>query len=203
MKIPQLALSELYKILEVNKVDRSKPCAVAVRGYYLDTMGKPKVNDRAIFDDAIFIVWPDGVARFQANTDPSKYRAKTSSRKGMAVLKTGIYRFGTGKHKGKLAFRQCEPFTVIRDGNPPYEDTGFHAIDLHEAGDFTTSSEGCQTVPKSTWQSFRTFLYGLLDQYENPIAKNDWGEKVRSFDYLLIDETERRAGNLIVSNRYL
>lgn len=203
MKTPQLALSELYKILEINKVDRSKVCVVAVRGYYLDTMGKSKVNDRSIYDDAMFIVWVDGIARFQANTDPSKYRDKTSSRKGMAVLKTGVHRFGKGRHKGKLAFRQCEPFTVIRDGNPPYEDTGFHAIDLHEGGNLGTSSEGCQTIPKSTWQSFRTLLYALLDQYENPIQKNDWGEEVRSFDYLLIDETERRNGNLIVSNRYL
>jgi hypothetical protein len=30
----------------------------------------------------------------------------------MACLKPGIHLFGTGRHRGKLAFRQCEVFTV-------------------------------------------------------------------------------------------
>lgn len=205
MKTPQLDEGKVRQILEANAVSQGKVAVVAIRGYYLDSMGKPGVNDRRIYDDAMFITWPDGIARFQANTDPNGYRKGqgTGSGKGMAMLKPGIHRYGKGKHKGRLAFRQCEVFTVIRDGNLPYEDKGWHAINLHSGGNTSTSSLGCQTLPASTWPTFRQLLYRLLDQCGNPIRKNDRKQSCRSFDYVLIDETERRAGNLIVSRRYL
>lgn len=205
MKTPQLATKEIYEILDANKVDRSKVCILAIRGYYLDSMGTIGNNDRRIYDDAMFVVWPDGIARFQANTDPSGYRSGrgTGSAKGMACLTPGIHLYGTGKHKGRVAFRQCEPFTVMRDGNPPYPHTGFHAINLHSGGIVSTSSEGCQTIPAKTWGTFQPLVYSLLEQYENPIRKNDSREDVRSFDYVLLEETERRKGNFIVSKRYL
>jgi lysozyme len=205
-KTPRLQESKIRKILETNGVDQSKVCAVAIRGYFLDTMGKPGVNDRRIYDDAQFICWPDGFAAFQANTDPNGYRKGhgTGSKKGMAMLKTGIHIFGTGKHKGRLAFRQCEKFTVIRDGNPPYEHFGYHAINWHSGGNYSTSSLGCQTNPKNIFiNTLRPLVYSLLETYKNPYKNNDWGQKVRSLNYVLIDETERRKGNLLVSTRYL
>lgn len=205
MRTPQLSASELREIVAVNGADSSKVNLIAIRGYYLNSMGVPGRNDRRIYDDAIFIVHPNGVERFQANTDPNGYREGygTGSKKGMAMLKTGIHRFGKGLHKGRKAFRQCERFTVIRDGNPPYEDCGYHAINLHSGGYRSTSSLGCQTIPKKTWPRFKSTLYSLLDEYKNPIRKNDWGQRVRSFDYILIDETERLKGNLVASKRYL
>lgn len=205
MKTPRLPEEEIRSILKANGIPEDEVAMLAIRGYFLDSMGAPKENDRRIYDDAIFVVWPDGVARYQANTDPNGYRkgSGTGASKGMAMLKTGIHIFGKGLHKGALAFRQCEPFTVIRDGNPPYEDTGFHAINLHSGGHSSTSSLGCQTLPASTWQEFRSLVYGLLDRYGNPFRKNDWGESVRSFNYVLLDETERRKGNVIASRRYL
>jgi hypothetical protein len=205
MKTPQLTTKEVYEILDSNNVKHDKVCVLAIRGYYLDSMGKKTLNDRGIYDDAMFVVWPDGIARFQGNTDPSGYRkgSGTGASKGMAVLKSGIWLYGTGKHKGRVAFRQCEPFTVIRDGLKPYEDTGFHAINLHSGGSVSTSSLGCQTVPVETWLTFKTLVYSLLEQYQNPIRKNDNGQNVRSFDYVLLEETERRKGNFVVSKRYL
>lgn len=205
MRTPQLDETKVRAILEVNGVNQDKVSVVAIRGYYLDSMGKPGKNDRRIYDDAMFVTWPDGIARFQANTDPNGYRKGhgTGSSKGMAMLKPGIHRYGKGKHRGRLAFRQCEVFTVIRDGSPPYEDKGWHAINLHSGGRVSTSSLGCQTLPAQTWQTFRQLVYRLLDQYLNPIRKNDWKQSCRSFDYVLIDEMERRAGDLIVSRRYL
>ena len=204
MKTPQLSEASLRDILEDNNVDQSKVCVLAVRGYYLDSMGKPGANDRRIYDDAMFIIWPDGVARFQANTDPNGWRKGrgTGSQKGMAMLKTGIHRYGKGKHRNYAAFRQAERFTVTRDGITPYDDLGWHAINLHSGGNTSTSSLGCQTVPKSTWNTFRTILYDLIESYGNPMGHTDHG-KARVFDYVLIDETERRKGNLIVSHRYL
>lgn len=205
MNTPRLPESVCRQTLEANGIDLSKVAVLAVRGYYLDSMGRPAQNDRMIYDDAMFIVWPDGYAAFQANTDPNGYRAGhgTGSEKGMAMLKPGIHLFGKGYHRDYPAFRQCEKFTVIRDGNPPYEDCGYHGINLHRGGINSTSSLGCQTVPASSWESFRTILYRLLDEYDNPAIPNDRGQIVDSFPYVLIDETERRAGNLIVSRRYL
>ena len=153
----------------------------------------------------MFIVTPDGIMAYQANTDPNGYRKGygKGKHKGMAMLKEGIHLYGTGLHKGRLAFIQTENFTVIRDGNPPYEDCGQHYIHLHDGGYTSTSSLGCQTIPKGTWGEFRPLLYSLLDRFKNPFRKNARGERVRSFPYVLISETSRRAGNLVVSQRYL
>ena len=196
--------SAIRAIVDANGADSKKVCVVAVRGYYLDSMGKKGKNDRRIYDDAMFIVHPNGIERFQANTDPNGYRAGkgTGSRKGMATLKPGIHRFGKGSHKGVQAFRQCEKFTVTRDGNPPYDHLDYHAINLHSGGYTSTSSLGCQTIPKANWPRFKATLYPLLSEYKNPLRKNDWGQKVRSFDYILIPEVELRKGNLKISNRY-
>ncbi len=205
MKTPRLTEEPVRAVLSANGVDQSKLAVLAVRGYYLDSMGRRGRNDRRIWDDAMFIVSPRGVMGFQANTDPNGWRKGrgTGRHKGMAMLKTGIHRYGTGRHRGRLAFRQCERFTVVRDGNPPYADTGWHAINLHSGGHRSTSSLGCQTLPASTWPQFRRLVYELLDEFRNPLRNNDWQQKVRSFDYVLIDETERRKGNLVVSTRYL
>lgn len=204
-KTPQLKEGHIRAVLAANGVDESKVAVVAVRGYYLDSMGEVGKNDRRLWDDAMFIVWPDGYAAFQANTDPNGYRKGrgTGSGKGMAMLKTGIHLFGKGLHKGYQAFRQCEKFTVIRDGDPPYEDVGYFGINLHRGGVNSTSSLGCQTLPASIWPTFKELLYRLLDTYENPKRDNDRGQNVRCFPYVLIDETARRAGDLVVSSRYL
>lgn len=201
---PQLPIDDVRSILEANGVDQRRVAVVAIRGYYLDSMGARGRNDRRIYDDAQFVVWPDGVARYQANTDPNGYRKGrgTGRDKGMAMLATGIHIYGTGLHRKRLAFRQCEKFTVIRDGDPPYRDTGWHGINWHSGGLTSTSSLGCQTNKPADFQALRSLLYGLLDQWGNPKRRNDRGERVRSFPYLLIDETERREGNLVVSQRY-
>lgn len=205
MKTPQLDEKKIWQILDANKVPRDQVCILAIRGYYLDSMGVVGENDRGIYDDAMFVVWPDGIARYQANTDPNGFRkgSGTGSNKGMAMLKSGIHRFGTGKHKRTVAFRQCEPFTVTRDGNPPYDHTGWHAIDLHSGGYSSPSSLGCQTLPAQTWAEFRSQVYSLLERYKNPIRKNDRDQSVRSFDYILIDEKKVKQGDLTVSSRYL
>lgn len=203
MKTPRLDETKVREILTANGVDQTKLAVVAVRGYYLDSMGAVGKNDRRIYDDAQFIVAPGICAAFQANTDPNGYRKATKTRKGMAVLDTGIHIYGTGKHKGRLAFRGCEKFTVIRDGDPPTRDLGFHAINWHDGGYNSTSSLGCQTNAPDVWRILRPLVYQLLEACKNPKRKNDWGQLVRSFPYLLIDETERRAGRLVVSKRYL
>jgi len=202
---PAISQAEVVRILSANGIDLSKVAVLAIRGYYLDSMGKPRVNDRMIYDDAMVVYSPRGIMAYQANTDPNGYRKGngTGAEKGMASLVPGIHLFGTGPHKGRESFRQCEKFTVLRDGDPPYLDTGWHAIDLHAGGTVSTSSLGCQTIPAAAWPEFKSLVYGLLEEFKNPKRKNDLGQSVRSFPYVLIEEAARRAGNLVVSRRYL
>ena len=54
---------------------------LAVRGYYTNSLGEKGVNDRNLYDDAIFVIEPSGVHNFNGNTDPSRFR------KGIAKLK--------------------------------------------------------------------------------------------------------------------
>lgn len=205
MKTPQIKEDEVRDILRQNGVNEDSVSILAIRGYYLDSMGKVGRNDRRVYDDAMIIVSPDGISSYQANTDPNGWRrgSGTGTNKGMASLASGIHLFGIGKHKGKPAFRQCEPFTVIRDGNPPYRHIGMHAINLHSGGYTSTSSLGCQTIPKSEWNRFRKEMYALLKKFNNPKRKNDWGELVHCFPYVLLEEVDRRRENVVVSSRYL
>lgn len=204
-RTPRLNEESVRAILTANNVSQDHLAVVAVRGYYLDSMGREGENDRRIWDDAMFVVTPRGCMSYQANTDPNGYRKGYGfgSKKGMACLKEGIHLYGTGLHKGRKAFRQCEPFTVIRDGNPPYSHKGYHAINLHSGGYNSTSSLGCQTLPKSTWPEFRDLVYRGLSEFDNPRKKNDWKQNVRCFPYVLIHEKDRANGDLVVSRRYL
>jgi hypothetical protein len=228
---PQIDPAEVFAIIKANKVprDRYGVVAVAIRGFHL-ALGKDKgKDDRDVFDDLIALVFPDGnggdrVLLYNANTNPAGWKH------GRATLCTGIHIFGIGPHnvsKGPSrmypAYRQCEVFTVTRDGQGG-RFSGFFGIDLHKAhgwfGSFgKVDSLGCQTIPTESgplgWASFKPTLDGLLVEHENELAWNDLGlwaiadgadrakvKKVPSFPYVLIEETERRKGNLVVSKRY-
>lgn len=141
----------------------------AVRGYWPKTMGPTPGNDPGVYDDAIFFATADGsVFRAeQANTDPSRYGWNAGASKPMAVLNTGIWHFRRGAHKNKTpAFRQMTSdeakllgapnngyFSVTRTyaiGDPRnYQQAGYYAINIHPGGINGTSSEGCQTFPRS------------------------------------------------------
>ena len=153
---------------------------LGVRGYYRDSMGKPGVNDRGIYDDAIFVVGPETFVAFNANTDPSVCR------KGIASLVPGWYPYKPGNHGitrpggGYPAFRPAtkgEELPVKRDGDPnvPSGRPGV-AINIHRGSRNSTSSEGCQTIHPDQWDTFhslvslelkkaglKTFWYGLTD----------------------------------------
>lgn len=140
--------------------------AFAVRAYYRDTMGKPGVNDRGIYDDAIFIVGPETFAAFNANTDPSRFLA------GIASLLPGVHWYRPGNHGisrpggGYPAFRPAtkgEALPVKRDGESaiPSKRPGI-AINIHRGGINGTSSEGCQTIPPRQWDAFHALLTDQL-----------------------------------------
>lgn len=137
---------------------------VGVRGYYRDGLGAKGTNDRGIYDDALFLISPNRISAFNANTDPSRVRKGkgTGAGKGMARLKAGLYRaHQLGQHRAgtpgahQALVQRAGEVTVIRDGvDGDYEETGYFGINIHRGGVTTTSSEGCQTVPPDQWPVF-------------------------------------------------
>lgn len=136
---------------------------LGVRGYYLDSMGKPGVNDIGSYDDALFLTSPSCHLAFNANVDPS------ISRDGIATLQPGLWRFSMSIH-GKSrppalqypCLEQCQPVTVRRYyGTVSKLDTGMFAIQVHRGGYNVTSSEGCQTVYPDQYDSF---IHTVADQ---------------------------------------
>jgi len=147
------------RLRELGLDPESELMVYIVRGYYRDSMGKAGVNDRGIYDDAIFLVGPSHFSSYNGNSDPSGYRKGhgTGASKGVARLKPGVYyAHQLGLHKGEYTalVQRAGPVTVIRDGDPDYEETGFFGINIHRGRDGSTSSLGCQTIPPSQWFSF-------------------------------------------------
>jgi len=140
------------------------PCIVGMRGYFKDEMGRKAVNDRGIYDDAIFIIEPNLMYSFNANTDPSRHGMNNKIGKGLASLKAGTYEYkigihGVSKEKSKQyeALIQEEKVTVQRDVTNT-EHTGFFGINIHKGGFNSTSSEGCQTIHPSQWDEFMSLV---------------------------------------------
>lgn len=153
---------------------------VGIRGYYKKTMGNPTRNDRNLYDDAVFIVTENQFFPYNFNTDPSAFR------KGIASLLPGVYRYKPGLHGisrpggGYPAFRpntRNEELPVSRDGVVGVTKPGV-AINIHKGGHYSTSSEGCQTMPPESdqWFDFQPRLYQLLKD-----------RKMDDFPYILIE----------------
>lgn len=160
---PRLSSEELEARLARLKIDRARwPfLVVGIRGYYKKSMGPTAGNDRGIYDDLIALVTPNVSAFFNGNTDPSAVRhgRGTGAGKGMASLKPGFwpaYRFDLHRGQYLAICQRAAAVTVIRDGSPDYEDTGWFGINIHRGGVTGTSSEGCQTVPqqRGQWDAF-------------------------------------------------
>lgn len=159
---------------------------VGVRGYYRDTLGKPGANDRGIYDDAVFIVAPEAFVAYNANVDPSGYRKGSGigARKGMASLKSGLWqahRFGLHRGKYMALIQTGGEVTVSRDGDPPYEDTGYFGINIHKGSVGSTSSEGCQTIPAGQWDGF---IATAMDQAKRLFGAS-WAKT--TIPYLLVE----------------
>lgn len=133
---------------------------LAIRGYYLNSMGKKEVNDRGIYDDAIVLMGPNYFKTFNGNTDPRLAKA------GIAMLLPGWHLFKQGLHNYKNpypAFRTAnarEVLPVLRDGQTGIKEGV--TINLHKGGQYSTNSAGCQTIIADQWDEFKTDAYNLL-----------------------------------------
>lgn len=144
MKTPTLSRDQILGVLpdDLNE----KVLFVGIRGFGINGFQLANSNKIGIYDDAIFLLTPDEVIGFNANTDPSR------DRKNIAVLQPGTYwwkqdlhgirhfadlpkdkakeveqwlRANKGKDhapiEGKIlpywAYRQASPVTVLRNGH--------------------------------------------------------------------------------------
>ena len=189
---PKKTKEELAAMLAPFNIDRAKHplIVVGIRGYYRDTMGAPRVNDRGMYDDAIFVDSADTFVSYNGNTDPSKIKQGegfAEATKGMAMLDPGawfVHRFD--KHKGEyLALCQrAGKVTVTRDGKREnYKHTGEFGINIHRGSYHGTSSLGCQTLHPDQWQSFIALTTDLARRYHG--AK--WNQVV--IPYVLLENT--------------
>lgn len=173
---PRKNLREVLQIIDQHKFyEGEEVILVGVRGYYKNSMGIPGKNDRGIWDDAMFVVSNDCFVAFNANTDPSRVRKGkgTGQGKGMAVLKPGLYRaHKIGRHKAvyPALVQQAGEVTVIRDGiDGDYEEKGWFGINIHPGGVYSTSSLGCQTLPREQWHSFIHLVEDQLKKHDQDV----------------------------------
>lgn len=197
--IPPTKPNVVYKDIEVllkrkgydQLIKPGSVYCVAVRGYYLNTMGQIGKNDLGMYDDMVCWVWSTGIAAFNYNTDPSRVGFNPNAGKNMAMLVPGMYTFVMRKHKGQYnAFGQGDrPVAVYRcnaAGTVTSVEEGLFGINIHKGGVNGTSSEGCQTLPTQQWTQFQQLGYSLLR-----------GNKQETFKYILFDEeVERRIKRL-------
>jgi hypothetical protein len=146
------------------------PAILGRRGYF-DQLGVPGINDTGIYDDAIFVRCAGGrIVGFNANTDPSDLPA------GRATLQAGSYLYAIGDHhrtdpdpkKRYKALIQSSPVTILRQGKTALEH-GFYGINIHRGGDYTTGSEGCQTIYKPQWQEFIDLVQWEMTKAKVPV----------------------------------
>lgn len=158
--IPQITREQLIARLSQSPaipsfaIDIDRVFLVGIRGYYRDTMGRKGVNDRGIYDDAMFLVGQDHFSTYNANTDPS-----SPFKKHLATLRTGLWFYKLGTHglnrpaaQRYQALVQAAPVTVDRDGEK--SETGYFGINIHRGSINSTSSAGCQTIVPAQWPAF-------------------------------------------------
>lgn len=147
---------------------------LAVRGYYSESL-PPSGNAICAYDDAFFIVTPEGITSWNGNTDPTRFGWNKSASKYMARLCVGSWWFRSLIHRGSYqAFGQsADVVTVDRvreDGTVAKQETGEFGINLHLGGYNTPSSAGCQTLPPTQWTEFRNALNAVLKRFGNRFA---------------------------------
>lgn len=172
---PKLTRNELIAMIKSTYPNFIFPKVlfVGIRGYYKKSLGDPTKNDRKIYDDAIFILTSTEIYAYNANVDPGAFR------KGIASLVPGIYHaYKFDQHKGKyLALCQRSAVvTVFRDNVGL--DTGMFGINIHKGGINQVSSEGCQTIVPSQWDSF------IVEA--QTICRNDIGTDFKRYTYTYI-----------------
>lgn len=165
-KITPDVLEKLTSIYEKNQTD--EVCIIGLRGFY--NKGK---NQRAIYDDALFIVTPTTITPFNANCDPGAFR------KRIANLTEGVWKYRLGIHGlSKPKFLQYEALVqaaeVIVKRDEIGLDEGWFGINIHRGGWASVSSLGCQTIHPRQW-----------DEFINLVRKSMSSRSMKTINYIL------------------
>lgn len=193
-KKPQLPRADAEAVLRHFGISTDKPALVFIRGYYLDTLGEPDVNDQNVWDDAAFVVSPGAFASFNANTDPSF--VVNAKGRALAKLVLGRYQFYKGLHKGKYKALRTYPegkeLRCTRAGRPAY----CSHINIHRGSSRTVGvrgdnvwSEGCLTIHGSQYDDFISLVYGEMDRHKQKVIEAVLCERItiRGGSQLLFD----------------
>ena len=168
---------------------------LAVRGYRFATMGNPERNDCGIWDDAFFLVTPDGFFPENANTDPSRLGWNPGVGKPYGLLQPGVWYFYPGPHKGRPGcFRQADDAQVAAKLGIPHEgkfkvmrmwgygdsrnyiEWGHQQVNVHPGAMSSTSSWLCLTLPydrASAWLRQATLAVKEARQKTLPVILID------------------------------
>jgi lysozyme len=153
---------------------------LAVRGFYLKSLGDPRKLACGLYEDAIFILGPDltDFRGFNANTDPSRIGWHPNAEDHMARLQRGAWTFKRLRHQpgsptGHMAFGQDRNRVTVeflnQAGAIAKAKTGLFGINVHRGGDKTTASKGGITIPPSQWQEFYLTLAKLVKSDPFPL----------------------------------
>lgn len=165
IRVPQISREEAVELFESLTGSVDGVALLAIRGYYLNSMGARGRNDRRVYDDAICILTESEIFRYQANVDPSVNRYR------VATLVPGVYDVVKHRHKGRYASFQIVEDVVRRDGISEL-DRGRHGINIHyDSEGLPTGSLGCLTLRKSQYWAFQKRLYALMDKHAKPSIK--------------------------------
>lgn len=145
---PKITDDLRIKLEAIYKRQTDKVCIIGLRGFY-----NPGNNQRAIYDDAIFIVSPGIIDSFNGNCDPGAYRERIANLiPGCWRYKLGIHGLSKPKFLQYQALVQAKTVTVKRDKQGL--DTGWFGINIHKGGYASVSSLGCQTIHPRQWSEF-------------------------------------------------
>ena len=180
-KRPQLSREDAVKHLEAPygglDFDKFPLYRLSIRGYYKKSIGNPDKNDYGVYDDAIFLITKDGFWAFNANTDPSSPKRGTSTKKGTATLKPGVYYAqGLDMHQNRYPalcqrLGSMEVYRYNADGSR-WTDAGHNfGINCHSGGKIATNSEGCETIYP---MQYPEFIYTVVQA----VGKFGWCGKV-------------------------
>lgn len=200
----------MNRILPPNRPRFSEETVVKIFRYFFDEkyrdyplillgIRNPKIN---FYDDelAVYSRQTNAVVSFNFNADPSAFVIRNEPK---AILKKGVHFYRISYHKINTPARRRFALRPASDGErlPVWRrmlgklvsSVGV-AINMHDGGDDSTWSEGCQTIHRSQYQEFlnlvgRAFGVSLIYKYGIK-AEQRFIKGVGRIPYILIDQSD-------------
>lgn len=190
----------LDAVIEHFNLVPTRACLIYVRGHYLDTMGRPGVDDVNIYDDAVYLVSPNRRESWNANTSPS------FPKKGYAELVLGQYVYYPSYHhiwEPKKRYRAFRPYPegiklkCLRNGKlSTCQATNLHMGSDNPAAFDVVWSQGCMTVPRSQYPDYELTVRTEVERCNGDYIGNKTatGKPSKLIDVVLIENRSTPTG---------